>query len=91
MHITIANVVVVVYDLDLSDCQLVQVPDAVYHLMRNTELRTCDLSSNVIKKIQPKFAIKFSLITGMHDKTLNALDPLTLLPHFLKLHKCQAS
>lgn len=32
--------------------------------MRNTELRTCDLSSNVIKKIPPKFSIKFSLITG---------------------------
>lgn len=49
---------------DLSECQLVQVPDAVYHLMRNTELKTCDLSSNVIKKIPPKFAMKFSLITG---------------------------
>lgn len=32
--------------------------------MRNTELKTCDLSSNVIKKIPPKFALKFSLITG---------------------------
>lgn len=55
-----------VFDLvsDLSECQLVQVPDAVYHLMRNTELKTCDLSSNVIKKIPPKFAMKFSLITG---------------------------
>lgn len=41
-----------------------QIPDAVYHLMRNTELKTCDLSGNVIKKISPKFAIKFSLITG---------------------------
>lgn len=49
---------------DLSECQLVQVPDAVYHLMRNTELKSCDLSSNVIKKIPPKFAMKFSLITG---------------------------
>lgn len=49
---------------DLSECQLVQVPDAVYHLMRNTELKTCDISSNVIKKIPPKFAVKFSLITG---------------------------
>lgn len=41
-----------------------QVPDAVYHLMRNTELKSCDLSSNVIKKIPPKFAMKFNLITG---------------------------
>lgn len=39
-------------------------PDAVFHLMRNTELKTCDLSCNVITKIPPKFAVKFSLITG---------------------------
>ena len=53
---------------DLSECQLMQVPDAVYHLMRHTELKRCDLSGNVITKIPPKFAIKFSLITG--EKTL---------------------
>lgn len=41
-----------------------QVPDAVYHLMRHTELKSCDLSGNVITKIPPKFAVKFSLITG---------------------------
>lgn len=41
-----------------------QVPDAVYHLMRHTELKTCDLSGNVITKIPPKFATKFSLISG---------------------------
>lgn len=52
------------YFLDLSECELMQVPDAVYHLMRNTELKTCDLSSNVIKRIPPKFAIKFNFITG---------------------------
>lgn len=49
---------------DLSECQLMQVPDAVYHLMRHTELKSCDLSGNVITKIPPKFAVKFSLITG---------------------------
>ena len=41
-----------------------QVPDAVYHLMRHTELKRCNLSGNVITKIPPKFAVKFSLITG---------------------------
>lgn len=43
-------------------------PDAVYHLMRNTELKSCDLSGNVLTKISPKFAVKFNLITG---KSLN--------------------
>ena len=53
-------------NLDLSNCSLMQVPDAVYHLMRHTELKTCDLSDNVITKIPPKFAVKFSLITDLN-------------------------
>ncbi|XP_014287341.1 leucine-rich repeat-containing protein 20 isoform X1 [Halyomorpha halys] len=53
-------------NLDLSECQLMQVPDAVYHLMRHTELKACNLSSNVITKIPPKFATKFSLITELN-------------------------
>lgn len=53
-------------NLDLSECELIQVPDAVYHLMRHTELKSCDLSSNVITKISPKFAVKFSLITELN-------------------------
>ncbi|XP_028137461.1 leucine-rich repeat protein soc-2 isoform X1 [Diabrotica virgifera virgifera] len=53
-------------NLDLSDCQLMQVPDAVYHLMRHTELKTCDLSDNVITKIPPKFAAKFNQITELN-------------------------
>lgn len=49
---------------DLSDCQLMQVPDAVYFMMKDTNLVACDLSSNLITKIPPKFPVKFSLITG---------------------------
>lgn len=41
-----------------------QIPDAVYHLMRDTELQTCNLSGNVLKKVTPKFALKFNAITG---------------------------
>lgn len=53
-------------NLDLSDCQLMQVPDAIYFMMRNTALTTCNLSSNVITKIPPKFPAKFSLITELN-------------------------
>ncbi|XP_017850875.1 leucine-rich repeat-containing protein 20 isoform X2 [Drosophila busckii] len=52
--------------LDLSQCELMQIPDAVYHLMRNTELQTCNLSGNVLKKVTPKFALKFSVITDLN-------------------------
>lgn len=56
-----------------------QVPDAVYHLMRHTELKSCDLSGNVITKIPPKFAVKFSLITGQF---LNIFYSLTVVLKF---------
>ena len=65
--------------LDLSDCQLMQMPDAVYHLMRNTPLVTCNLSSNVIAKIPPKFPLSFSLITG---RLSSSFIPLLLLLPF---------
>ncbi|CAL8079155.1 unnamed protein product [Orchesella dallaii] len=53
-------------NLDLSECQLMQVPDAVFHLMRHTTLKTCDLSFNVITKIPPILAAKFSCITELN-------------------------
>jgi Leucine-rich repeat (LRR) protein len=62
---------------DLSECSLIQVPDAVYHLMRHTELKSCDLSGNVITKISPKFAVKFNLITGESKKPLKPSDSKT--------------
>ncbi|KAK7080690.1 Leucine rich repeat [Halocaridina rubra] len=53
-------------NLNLSECQLCQVPDAVFHLMRNTPLTTCNLSGNLLSKIPPKFALKFCLITELN-------------------------
>lgn len=53
-------------NLDLSECQLMAFPDAIYHLMRNTVLLSCNLSSNVFRKLPPKFAIKFVYITELN-------------------------
>jgi Leucine-rich repeat (LRR) protein len=63
--------------LDLSSCKLLQVPDALYFMIeeRNIEITACNLSSNVIKKIPPKFPTKFNMITDLnlsHNK-LSAL------------------
>jgi len=52
--------------MDLSDCQLIQVPDAIYLMMRDTQLTSCNLSSNVITKIPPKFPTKFNFITDLN-------------------------
>ncbi|KAK9871300.1 hypothetical protein WA026_011569 [Henosepilachna vigintioctopunctata] len=53
-------------NLDLSRCELMQVPDAVYHLMRHTELKSCDLSDNVITKIPAKFVVKFAFLKKLN-------------------------
>jgi len=62
-------------NLDLSNCQLMQVPDAVYFMMRNTQVESCDLSANVIKKIPPKLPTKFSFIKHLNlsDNRLSTL------------------
>ncbi|XP_034670763.1 leucine-rich repeat-containing protein 20-like isoform X1 [Drosophila subobscura] len=57
--------------LDLSECQLMTLPDAVYHLMRNTVLQTCNLSGNDLKSITPKFTQKFSAITDLNLSSNN--------------------
>merc|ERR1712013_658590 len=38
-------------NLDLSDCQLQQVPDAIFMLMQNTSLVSCNLSHNRISSL----------------------------------------
>jgi len=53
-------------NLDLSDCQLVQVPDAIFTLLRETPLLTCNISNNLISKIPPKLAMSFTLITELN-------------------------
>lgn len=53
-------------NLDLSDCQLQQVPDAIFMLMQNTSLASCNLSHNVINKIPAKLAIKWTLLTELN-------------------------
>ncbi|XP_059078938.1 leucine-rich repeat-containing protein 18-like isoform X3 [Tigriopus californicus] len=52
--------------LDLSNCQLMQVPDAVYYMLRNTPLIECNLAFNVISKIPPKLPAKFSFIKKLN-------------------------
>jgi len=68
--------------LDLSNCQLMQVPDAVYYMMRNTPLVGCNLSSNVITKIPPKLPAKFSFIKNLnlsHNRMSSLPEELTEL------------
>ena len=52
---------------DLSECELVHVPDAVYMLMRNTTLEVCNLSANVLRRIPAKLALKFPSLTGSNS------------------------
>ncbi|KAK7111899.1 hypothetical protein V1264_011452 [Littorina saxatilis] len=63
--------------LDLSECELVHVPDAVFMLMRNAalEVEVCNLSANVLRRLPAKLAIKFSNLTDLNlsSNHLNSL------------------
>lgn len=65
-----------------------QVPDAVYHLMRHTELKSCDLSGNVITKIPPKLAVKFSLITGQYNNITLFIIKSSFLSIYYQVFSC---
>lgn len=75
-------------NLDLSQCQLMQVPDAVFHLMRHTTLRSCDLSFNVITKLPPSLGPKFSSITELilaNNRLSKLPDEINQLTKVVKL------
>lgn len=51
--------------LDLSQCLLMKIPDAVYLMLKNSTIHRCDLSGNVIKNIPSKFCTKFPDLTEL--------------------------
>ncbi|XP_022655076.1 leucine-rich repeat-containing protein 2-like isoform X2 [Varroa destructor] len=56
----------------------------VYHLLRHTVVLHCNLSENVLRKIPPKLARKFSEITHLnlaHNRLASLPDELSELPH----------
>ncbi|CAG7729961.1 unnamed protein product [Allacma fusca] len=74
--------------LDLSECQLIQIPDAVFHLMRNTTVKICNISFNVITKIPPKLGSKFSTLTELiiaNNKISKLPEELSELQELVKL------
>ncbi|XP_050534519.1 leucine-rich repeat-containing protein 57 [Daktulosphaira vitifoliae] len=75
-------------NLDLSECQLMQIPDAIYLLMQNTHLTICDLSNNVISKLPPKFPERFTGITELnlsHNQICKLPDQLSEMKSLQKL------
>merc|ERR1712037_66247 len=67
-------------NLDLSDCQLQQVPDAIFMLMQNTSLVSCNLSHNVINEIPALIKIVASK-NFIADVEVEALKFLPNLEH----------
>ena len=50
--------------LDLSRCDLRKFPDAIFFLMKHTELQSLSVSGNALKSIPAKLGAKMSSITG---------------------------
>ncbi|XP_072021603.1 uncharacterized protein [Amphiura filiformis] len=61
-------------NLDLSHCGLAYIAQAVYHIVKEVELATCNISNNDIKKIPVKFSREFPKITELnlsHNKIVS--------------------
>jgi len=61
--------------LDLSQCQLTQLPDAVFLLMKNVSLNSFNISGNLLQKIPAKLPINFCLIKEL-DLSNNRISVL---------------
>merc|ERR1712079_232600 len=64
--------------LDLSQCSLIQVPEAVYFILRAAEIQKCNLSNNLITKITPQFGGSCFLQLTSLDVSTNRLSTLPL-------------
>ena len=62
--------------LDLSQCSLIQVPEAVYFILRAAEIQKCNLSNNLITKITPQFGGSCFLQLTSLDVSTNRLSTL---------------
>lgn len=61
--------------LDLSECELTQIPDAVYVMLKDTTVHSCDLSQNLLQNLPRKFCSKFTNLTELkvNGNTLHTL------------------
>ncbi|XP_045473727.1 leucine-rich repeat-containing protein 20-like [Harmonia axyridis] len=62
-------------NLDLSDCQMVHIAEGVYHIMKDTEVKTLNVSGNVLTKVSPRLVVKFSLLRDL-DISRNQIGTL---------------
>ena len=77
--------------LDLSDCQLMQLPDAIFHLMRNTHITALSLSANLIKRLPSKLGTTFTTLQSL-DISHNRLSSLPEeLEHLVELESLDMS
>lgn len=62
---------------DLSDCELTKVPDAVYMMLKETLVESCNLSQNILQSLPRKLCSKFCRIQGKWSITLMQLLYMT--------------
>lgn len=50
--------------LDLSHCELMSLPEAVFFILKDIQLREVNLSHNQLKKLPKKFSSRFNTVTS---------------------------
>ncbi|XP_069124028.1 leucine-rich repeat-containing protein 20-like [Argopecten irradians] len=52
--------------LNLCDCGLMKIPDAIYMVLMGTPIQGCDLSKNQLQKVPPKLPAKFNQLRDLN-------------------------
>ncbi|XP_060071493.1 leucine-rich repeat-containing protein 20-like [Ylistrum balloti] len=61
--------------IDLTNCGLMKVPDAIYIFLKHTPVLSCSFSKNQLKRIPPRFPVTFKTVQelNMSDNKLSEL------------------
>ncbi|XP_052688455.1 leucine-rich repeat-containing protein 20-like [Crassostrea angulata] len=69
--------------LDLSECDLTKVPDAVYLMLKSVTIHKCTMANNLLTKIPPKFPSNFKQLKEL-DLSGNKLNQFPADMHVMQ-------
>jgi len=76
-------------ELDLSECKLAKIPEAIFYLMRHTSVLSFSIADNVLRSLPGKVATRFShleMLNITHNKLSSLPEEFSNLVHLKKLN-----
>lgn len=76
-------------ELDLSECKLAKIPEAIFFLMRHTSLTSLSIADNALRSLPVKVATRFShleMLNITHNKLTSLPEEFSNLVHLKRLN-----